>query len=107
MKRAEMVVYFSCEKMQKTKRNSNIQHGNISATDCNPEEVTIISVTFPKAFNKVPDVLVSINSSSTMADYGKMTISTNGITTTGFTIRVYNSHTVKFVPGFKWFAIAI
>lgn len=42
-----------------------------------------------------------------MADYGKMTISTNGITTTGFTIRVYNSHTVKFVPGFKWFAIAI
>lgn len=67
-------------------------------------KITTYDVTFPKAFSKTPRVLACFYSGSTTLEFYKATLSVIDISTTGFTINVYNGHSGGFSPNVMWFA---
>lgn len=75
--------------------------GVISATR---NAISTYKVTFPKAFSKTPRVVACFYSGSGTLEFYKTIMSVHDISTTGFTIRVYNGHAEGFSPNVVWFA---
>ncbi len=81
------------------------QSGRTPAIDCKSNAVTEFKNTFPKAFSKAPAVIVTPYS-GTPAINGIPKYSVFTITTTGFTIRIYNDDSEQRSPEFYWIAMA-
>ena len=87
------------------KKDDLPQSGLTPAIDCESNAVTEFKVTFPKAFSKAPAVIVTPYS-GTPAINGIPKYSVVTITTTGFTIRIYNGDSEQRSPAFYWIAMA-
>ena len=63
------------------------------------------SIAFTKSFPNAPIVMATIISGSTAANIGRVTVTVNNVSNTGFHLRVYNSDSSKREPGVYWMAI--
>lgn len=81
------------------------QSGRTPGIDCESNTVTEFKVTFPKAFSKAPAIIVT-PSSGTPGISGIPKYSAWDVTTTGFTIRIYNEDSEQRSPAFYWIAMA-
>ena len=73
--------------------------GNIAANSYKD-----ISVTFDKAFDALPSVVVCLNSNSTSPNMGYVTAAVLSRSTTGFVVRVFNADTSTRTPWVDWVA---
>lgn len=73
--------------------------GNVSANSYKD-----IPVTFDKAFDAVPSVVVCLNSNSTSPKMGLVTAAVLSRSTTGFVVRVFNADTSTRTPFVDWVA---
>lgn len=81
------------------------QSGRTPGIDCVSNTVTEFRVTFPKVFSKTPAVIVTPSSGSPEIN-GVPKYSAWNVTTTGFTIRIYNDDSEQRSPAFYWIAMA-
>ena len=65
-----------------------------------------VTVTFAKPFSKTPNVVACFESSSTAYGMGSLSCAVLSISTTGFTVRVFNADTSGRSPYIQWIAIA-
>lgn len=75
--------------------------GNVAAGSIS----SLLSVTFPSAFDYVPNVVVGFRSTSTAGGFGACSVAVNSVTATGFTYRVFNADTQTRNPGIYWIAL--
>lgn len=64
------------------------------------------TITFSNTFSEVPKVVACIESSSTAYGMGRLSCAVLSISTTGFTVRVFNADTSPRSPYIQWIAIA-
>lgn len=64
------------------------------------------TITFSNTFSEAPKVVASIESSSTAYGMGRLTCAVLSVSTTGFTVRVFNADTSARSPYIQWIAIA-
>lgn len=81
------------------------QVGLTPGIDCASNTVTEFKVTFPKAFSKAP-VVIATPISNTTGINGIPKYAVWNVTTTGFTIRIYNDDSGQRSPAFCWMAMA-
>ena len=81
------------------------QSGRTPLIDCRSNAITEFKVTFPKVFSKAPAIIVT-PSSGTPGISGIPKYSAWDVTTTGFTIRIYNEDSEQRSPAFYWIAMA-
>ena len=81
------------------------QFGLTPGIDCASNTVTEFKVTFPKAFSKAP-VVIATPISNTTGINGIPKYAVWNVTTTGFTIRIYNDDSGQRSPAFCWMAMA-
>ena len=82
-----------------------VQCGLIAATNVSSGSYADVSVTFPKAFQSVPVVVVGFKSESTAGTFGRCCVSVKGLpTTTGFTARIFNGDSSGRMPAVTWIA---
>lgn len=62
-------------------------------------------VTFNVTFTNNPVVFPVIYSTSTSGDIGSLTVSAINITTTGFTLRIFNNSSNQRTPATRWLAV--
>lgn len=86
-------------------QSGEIQSGNVTVSS-NAGEVTEVEVTFPTAFSNTPNVVVSINSTSSNSAYGEITPLVRSISKTGFYLRLANNSSYNFSPKCTWIAHA-
>lgn len=65
------------------------------------------SITFPRAYSSAPIVLATLltDPSSTSSENAKIELYVVDVTTTGATIRAFNSATLARTPRFNWVAV--
>ena len=88
-----------------TTNDSLPQSGRTPLIDCESNAITEFKVTFSKAFSKAPAVIVTPSSGSPEIN-GIPKYSAWNVTTTGFTIRIYNDDSEQRSPAFYWIAMA-
>ena len=66
-----------------------------------------VTVTFGTAFNSAPHVVACLSTTGTAGNIGNVTVAVHSITTTGFTIRVFNNRGGSLSPAVEWIAIAL
>ncbi len=76
--------------------------GSVSANSYADQDVT-----FNHTFDAAPVVVACLQSSSTGVNVGSISVSVINITTTGFTIRVFNNSANQRTPSINWIAILI
>ena len=81
------------------------QSGRTPLIDCESIAITEFKVTFPKVFSEAPAIIVT-PSSGTPGINGIPKYSVWDVTTTGFTIRIYNDDSEQRSPAFYWIAMA-
>lgn len=64
-----------------------------------------LAVSFDTSFSSTPKVVCSIYSTSTAGAIGSLTCSALNVTTTGFTVRVFNAGSASRSPAVDWIAI--
>ena len=88
-----------------TTNDSLPQSGRTPLIDCESNAITEFKFTFSKAFSKAPAVIVTPSSGSPEIN-GIPKYSAWNVTTTGFTIRIYNDDSEQRSPAFYWIAMA-
>ena len=88
-----------------TTNNNLPQSGRTPLIDCESNAITEFKVTFSKAFSEAPAIIVT-PSSGTPGINGVPKYSAWNVTTTGFTIRIYNDDSEQRSPAFYWIAMA-
>lgn len=86
-------------------RLEHIQGGYLSGQTVNANSYLDRDVTFPKAYSTTPIVLANIASTSTAGAVGSISVAAINITTTGFTLRVFNAGSANRSPALQWIAI--
>ena len=81
------------------------QSGRTPSIDCESNTITEFKVTFPKVFSKAPAITVTPYS-GTPGINGIPKYSVITVTTTGFTIRIYNDDSQQRSPESYWIAMA-
>lgn len=66
---------------------------------------TDANVTFPVAFETVPNVVATLLTSGTATNIGNTSVSVHNITKTGCTIRIFNNRGSAFSPDLEWIAV--
>ncbi|OUO75185.1 hypothetical protein B5F53_18525 [Blautia sp. An249] len=66
--------------------------------------ITTKRIDFPKAFASIPNVVACFYSGSTEVNFSKVNLSVIDIDTTGFTAKIFNGHTARFMPNIEWIA---
>lgn len=84
---------------------SNMDCGTVTIQSA-ARTITDRSMTFKTPFKIVPKVIVSIESTTSNADYGYITALTMNISEKGFTIRIANACNSNFTPAINWIALA-
>lgn len=63
-----------------------------------------VAITFSQSFTTAPSVVVGFLSSSTAPTFGSCSVAVNSVTTSGFTIRVFNNDSATRAPAVEWIA---
>ena len=64
-----------------------------------------VSVSFGRTYGSAPHVLVGLNSTSTAAPLGEVSVGVYSVSKTGFVARMFNNGTSARTPGFYWLAV--
>ena len=86
--------------------DNDIQSGRITGLSCAAGAITEYNLTFPSPFSKAPRVMLTVNSSTTYFNYGKLLPMTTNVTSVGCTVRVANSADAAYEPNIEWVAVA-
>lgn len=78
------------------------QSGISEAITVSASGITTKRINFPKAFPSVPKVVACFYSGSTEVNFSKVNLSVTDIDAKGFTAKIFNSHTGRFVPNILW-----
>ena len=81
---------------------SSRQSGISEAITVSASGITEKRINFPKAFPSVPKVVACFYSGSTEVNFAKVNLSGTDIDAKGFTAKIFNSHTGRFVPNILW-----
>ena len=93
-------------------KNTNQQNAyrniayDINTVQSAPGTITDQKIVFKAPFKTIPIVIVSIESSTTNENYGKITAFVDNRSKTGFTLRVANTYEGNLTPAIAWVAIA-
>lgn len=79
---------------------------DINTVQSAPGTITDQEIVFRVPFDTIPIVIVSIESSTTNANYGKITAFVDNRSKTGFTLRLANASENNLTPAIAWVAIA-
>lgn len=79
---------------------------DINTVQSAPGTITDQEIVFRVPFDTIPIVIVSIESSTINANYGKITAFVNNRSKTGFTLRLANASENNLTPAIAWVAIA-
>ena len=79
---------------------------DINTVQSAPGTITDQEIVFRVPFDTIPIVIVSIESSTINANYGKITAFVNKKSKTGFTLRLANASENNLTPAIAWVAIA-
>lgn len=83
---------------------NDIQKGSTAGISCAANAITESTITFPRAFNSAPKVVVSFYSDTKLAKYGMMTPMVCNVTTTNFKVRIANASDTALTPAIYWIA---
>ena len=87
------------------KKYDKIQGGREKSIDVAANSYVNKSVTFAKAFSSTPPVVAGMDSASTAATIGNITVAVTTVSATGFTARIFNAGSTGRAPGFFWIAV--
>lgn len=87
------------------KKYDKIQGGREMSISVAANSYADKSVKFSKAFSSTPTVVVGLDSASTAAAIGNMTVSVTSVSATEFTARIFNAGSSGRSPGFFWIAV--
>ncbi len=79
---------------------------DINTVQSAPGTITDQEIVFRVPFDTIPIVIVSIESSTINANYGKITAFVDNRSKTGFVIRLANASENNLTPAIAWVAIA-
>lgn len=84
-----------------------IQSGEIGSISVTKATYVEQQIAFPIAFSSPPTVVVGIKTGSTAPGMGNVEVAVayGTVTTTGFSVRVYNNDTANRAPGITWIAV--
>lgn len=82
-----------------------LDYGSTGAYSVSAGSYADKTITFTKTFSSPPRVIACFQTSSTAGGFGGCTLGVASVTTTGATIRVYNSDTATRMPNVYWIAI--
>ena len=85
----------------------NVKCGSVTGVDVPSKSYKDVSVTFPTAFASAPWVFVDVVSTSTSSDLGSFCASAINITSTGFTVRLFNASANQRSPAVRWLAVCV
>lgn len=83
----------------------NLEAGRLTGADVPANNYLDRAISFTKPFDAAPIVVPQIQSTSTSATMGSITVSAINITKTGFTVRVFNNTSAQRSPAISWVAI--
>lgn len=86
-------------------RSRRIDSGQQSGSTVTKQTYQDFSVSFNITFPAAPNVVVGLESASTGYGMGMVSVAATNITTTGFTLRVFNADTANRAPAVNWIAI--
>lgn len=86
--------------------NRMMQHGSIAGSDIPANSINDTKITFDRAFPSKPFVSVNLNSGSTAPGIGNITACAINVSSTGFTLRVFNNDSAQRSPAFDWLAVS-
>lgn len=86
--------------------SSNTQTGTKTGISAKGSSIAEYAITFEKEFSKIPEVIATLHSGTTNANYGYLALMVWDVTTTGFKIRIANAYTETFAPDVTWVAVA-
>ena len=83
-----------------------IQAETSASIDINPNSMSMLDITFDKAFSKVPNIVCSIKSGISNYKYGNVSafVDFNTVTKTGFMIKIANASESLVSPNVTWIA---
>lgn len=84
--------------------NADVQNGSTTSISCTANAITELTITFPRAFNSKPKVVVSFYSDTTSTKYGMLTHMVFNVTTTNFKVRIANASDTTLNPAIYWIA---
>lgn len=82
-----------------------IEYGQVLSATVSGQSYSDFNVTFAKAYDSIPYVLVSLLSDSTSPEIGNITPAVLSTTTSGFVIRLFNNGSTSRSPVIRWLAI--
>ena len=86
-------------------RSRRIDSGRVAGSNVTKQSYQDFSINFNFTFPATPNVVVCLESTSTGYGMGMVSVSAINITTTGFTLRVFNADTANRAPAVNWVAI--
>lgn len=90
-----------------TNQLANIECGRVSNLgEVSSNSTKDATITFTSTFSSTPTVVACLESSSTGYGMGRLTCAVLSVSTTGFTVRVFNADTSARSPYIQWIAIA-
>jgi len=105
--------YSTCYSISRLLENSNldskvdindIQKGSTKGISCAANTITELTITFPRAFNSAPKVVVSFYSDTKLAKYGMLTPMVCNVTAISFMVRIANASDTGLNPAIYWIA---
>lgn len=97
-------VYASVD-METAGKVISTQSGMVAQSiDASPNSVTTHTVTFPTPYDEAPIVVACFYSTSVAAAFGGLSIAVSAITTTSFTVKIFNNTGTGRTPGIFWIA---
>lgn len=88
-----------------TAEKLGIQSGHETGVSVAAGSYKDIVVTFATPYANAPNVVASFQSVSTASNFGHCTLSVHTISTTGFSIRIFNADTSNRAPDIQWIAV--
>lgn len=83
---------------------NDIQKGSTKGISCAANTITELTITFPRAFNSAPKVVVSFYSDTKLAKYGMLTPMVCNVTAISFMVRIANASDTGLNPAIYWIA---
>lgn len=86
-------------------RSHIMESGSVYVGNVAANSYVDVPITYSKTYPNTPDVVVCLNSNSTSAKMGLVTVATLSRSQTGFTARIFNADTSGRSPYINWIAM--
>ena len=95
---------YDCDQRLTNKVSGVIESGKTSTVSVAANSYVDYEVSFSDEMPNIPDVVVSIISSSTAAAIGSIAVSAINVTKEGFTVRIFNAGSATRIPAVSYIA---